>query len=79
MTAQKITAPGLAITSASNPFVLKILPVTRFDSRFCRDEGGSVKAIPFISRILRERYIKNIFAHFASLRVEPLPLPLCVE
>lgn len=79
MTAQKSTAPGLGIACAANSFVLKILHVTRFDSRFCKGEIGSVEANTFISKILQKGYTRNIFDHFASLPIESLQFPLCVE
>lgn len=79
MTAPTSTAPGLGFACASNSFVLKILPVTRFDSRFCKGEVGSIEANTFISKILQKGYIKNIFDHFASLPIESLQFPQCVE
>lgn len=79
MTASKNAAWRLERVARRNSFVLKILPVTRFDSRFCKDESGSMEANTFISKILQKGYIKNIFDHSASPPQERLHLPQCVE
>lgn len=79
MTASKNAAWRLERVARRNSFVLKILAVTRFDSRFCKDEIGSMEANAFVSKILQKGYIKNIFDHSASLPVETLQFPLCVE
>lgn len=77
--AQKNTAPESGLACASKSFVLNILHVTRFNSRFCKDETGSIEANTFISKILQKWYIKNIFDHSASPPQERLHLSLCVE
>ena len=77
--AQKNTAPESGLACASKSFVLNILHVTRFNSRFCKDETGSIEANTFISKILQKGYIEKILHHYPSVLVEPLPLSLCVE
>ena len=79
MIAQKSTASRLGIAPAINSFVLKILHVTTFDSRFCKRENGSAATKVFISKILQKGYIEKILHHYPSVFVEPLRLPLCVE
>jgi hypothetical protein len=79
MAAQKNTAPGLGTAHVSNSFVLKILPVTHFDSGFCEGKSESIAPNVFISKILRKRYIKNIFDLTTSVLCELLPIRLCVE
>ena len=79
MTAPRNAAPGLKLVHQSNSFVLKILPVTTFDSRFCKRESGSAATKIFISKILQKGYSKNIFDHSASLSFETPHFPLCVE
>jgi len=79
MTAQKITAPGLVIAGMSKSFVLKILPVTHFDSRFCKDERGSAVPNLFISKILQQRVYPKNFRSSCIIPIQASAVPLCVE